>query len=81
MPAIYQLYIQSGITGELTQGRWFVKQGEAIGYARGFHFRHPDQTVIVCRETFLVETDPKPNEIIEVWRRDGKPHQGNTKAR
>lgn len=72
MSAIYQLYIESFLTHEWTSGCWFLKQQEAINYADHFHRTHPDLTIIVCRETFELTSDPKPYEITEIWRRGGK---------
>lgn len=68
MPAVYQMYIKNR-NGEMTSGRWFMKENEAINYASGFKFSHRDLLVIVCRETFSLESDPKPYLIEEIWRK------------
>lgn len=67
MSAIYQIYIKNR-NGEMTSGRWFMKEREALAYANSFKFSNRDLLVIICRETFQLDSDPKPYQIEEIWR-------------
>ena len=46
MPAIYQVYIKNR-NGEMTSGRWFMKEIDAVRYAQGFWNEHPDLLLVI----------------------------------